>query len=75
MVSKDMKLMTINGGVRMGDGSGIMDSRAEIPGDGYLPGEDERGGRGGVGAAADRDVGDVLVEDAGGGHDLSLIHI
>ena len=31
--------------------------------DGYLPGEDERGGRGGAEAAADRDGGGVLVGD------------
>ena len=37
-------------------------------GGGYLSGEDERGGHGGVDAAADRDGGVVLTEDEGGVH-------
>ena len=35
-------------------------------GDGYLSGEDVHGGRGGVGAAADQNVGGVLLGDVGG---------
>ena len=38
-------------------------------GGGYLLGEVERGGRGGVDAAADRDGGGVLTEDEGGIHE------